>query len=577
MKPSKYIPLLLSLPPTHSAPTDSPHDADIPQSSYLGGTHNISPSDLPHFTHLWNHTFASTEKHWARPLVYTLRSTNRQIVFTASTENRIRTFDAATGELIHERQVQPAWPTGRAFCEQVGETIGVVGTGVVRVEDGSVFFFVKSYIEVPGGAAPPLNAVTYLYGVDLETLQDLPDFPLFVDGIPADNDARRVFLGGLMLQRPALLLLGDVLYAGFGGLCDGFNYTGTILTTNLRTLTTHTWTTISGPSSPHTQDWTAWHGGGAAGIWQAGMGLSSDGDSVFFTVDNGYFADTNTNLSSGAPQSGKSHTGILSETVTKIKLNEKEEEEEEADEDGQGGKGNNDGIELEDFFRPADFQLDSGQDIGSGSFALLPSFPFSTEKLSTMGIATSTNPKMYILNVQNLGGYRMGSNGTDHVLQTIPLEGEVFGGIGTYPLEGGYIYVNPGNAPLSAFKFTHPAAAAPSPPLPTTAAADSEDKEEEEKELFTLAGISPLPNPHYQFVGVPTVTSYEDQEGTGIVWVTDVERGLLAYRAVPENGSLVELPLPRVEGAVKYSRPVFGDGRVYMFDGRGRLIAMGVK
>lgn len=76
---------------------------------------------------------------------------------------------------------------------------------------------------VPGGAAPSLNAVAYLYAVYLDTLQDLYKFPLYVDDVPADNDVRKVFLGGLVLQRPALLLLGDVLYAGFGGLCDAFN------------------------------------------------------------------------------------------------------------------------------------------------------------------------------------------------------------------------------------------------------------------------------------------------------------------------------------------------------------------
>jgi hypothetical protein len=59
------------------------------------------------------------------------------------------------------------------------------------------------------------------------------------------------------------------------------------------------------------------------------------------------------------------------------------------------------------------------------------------------------------------------------------------------------------------------------------------------------------------------------------VWVTDVERGLLAYKAVPVNGSLVEFPLPKVDGAMKYSRPVFGDGRVYLVDGTGTLVALG--
>ena len=44
------------------SPSDSPQDSDIYQSSYLGGEHNIDPSDLPNFTQLWNATFNPDEK-----------------------------------------------------------------------------------------------------------------------------------------------------------------------------------------------------------------------------------------------------------------------------------------------------------------------------------------------------------------------------------------------------------------------------------------------------------------------------------------------------------------------------------
>lgn len=147
-----------------------------------------------------------------------------------------------------------------------------MGTPVIYREDGNeiAFFYVKSYIEdyrEPGGAYPPLNSVYYLYGVYLDTLQDLYKYPMIIDGQPSDNDMRKTFLGGLVLQRPALLLLGDVLYAGFGGLCDAFNYTGSIVAVNLATQSTYTWTTQAGNASLYSDDWTAWHGGGAGGIW----------------------------------------------------------------------------------------------------------------------------------------------------------------------------------------------------------------------------------------------------------------------------------------------------------------------
>jgi hypothetical protein len=45
-----------------SAPSDSPRDADIAQSGYVGGDHNIGPDSLSRFQHLWNITFQPDEK-----------------------------------------------------------------------------------------------------------------------------------------------------------------------------------------------------------------------------------------------------------------------------------------------------------------------------------------------------------------------------------------------------------------------------------------------------------------------------------------------------------------------------------
>ncbi|RYN61735.1 hypothetical protein AA0114_g430 [Alternaria tenuissima] len=44
------------------APSDSPQDSDIFQSSYLGGEHNIDPSELSQFTQIWNASFNADEK-----------------------------------------------------------------------------------------------------------------------------------------------------------------------------------------------------------------------------------------------------------------------------------------------------------------------------------------------------------------------------------------------------------------------------------------------------------------------------------------------------------------------------------
>ncbi|KAF2446727.1 hypothetical protein P171DRAFT_238152 [Karstenula rhodostoma CBS 690.94] len=521
---------LVSLPSlVISAPSDSPRDADIAQSGYVGGDHNIGPDSLSQFQHLWNITFKPDEKHYARPLVHTLAS-GKQILFTASTENIVRTIDATTGEILYERQVAPPWPMAGAHCETISKNLGIMGTPVIYPEYDVAFFFVKSYIDdyrVPGGANPPLNGVYYFYAVYLEGLGDVYKFPLFIDDVPADNDPRKIFLGGLVLQRPALLAVGDVVYAGFGGLCDAFNYTGTLVAININTRVVNRWVTQGGPASPWTSDWTMRHGGGAGGIWQSGMGLASDGQDVYFSIDNGGVTDTN---ASTTPIQGKSHQDALSDSTVRTSLNDS-------------------GVQLVDFFHPSD----AGRDIGSGGVSVLDPAVFKTSAVARIGVAAGRSAKMYVQDLDALGGYRTGANGSDAVLQTIHLPGEVFGGVGSYPLEGGYIYVRPGNASLAAYRFGLNSSTG----------------------LFALAGTAEAENAGWGGGGIPTVTSRKGEPGSGIVWVTDAARGLLAYKAVPVGGRLVELGVPKVDGAVRFGRPVFGDGRVYVVDGKDSLVALG--
>lgn len=55
------------------------------------------------------------------------------------------------------------------------------------------------------------------------------------------------------------------------------------------------------------------------------------------------------------------------------------------------------------------------------------------------------------------------------------------------------------------------------------------------------------------------------QPGTGILWITDVDSGLKAYKTVPDStGNLVRLNIPPTGGLNKFQRPGFGDGRLYV-------------
>jgi len=50
-----------------------------------------------------------------------------------------------------------------------------------------------------------------------------------MEGRNANNDNTRYFVGGTVLQRPGLAMVGNYVVAGFGGHCDNFNYTGMLI------------------------------------------------------------------------------------------------------------------------------------------------------------------------------------------------------------------------------------------------------------------------------------------------------------------------------------------------------------
>lgn len=96
---------------------------------------------------------------------------------------------------------------------------------------------------------------------------------------------------------------------------------------------------------------------------------------------------------------------------------------------------------LQDYFEPSDYMSADtfDLDIGSGGFSLLDPTVFVRPGVTRMGVTAGKNSKIYVLNALNLGGLDEGPGGKDASLQEIGLAGPVLGGMGSYPLEGGYI------------------------------------------------------------------------------------------------------------------------------------------
>jgi WSC domain len=253
---------------------------------------------------------------------------------------------------------------------------------------------------------------------------------------------------------------------------------------------------------------------------------------MFFATGNGYASQL-----SNVPVSGRQPPTSLEEAAVHMTIN------------GDGT------LTVVDFFMPWEKQALDGadKDLGTSPLEILPS-QFSCGVYQRIGVITGKSGKTYWINLDDMGGYRNGPNRLDAVIQVTQNENSVYAGAGVYPLEGGYIYINVIQFKTHVFKFSC------NNGIPS----------------FTQVADSPEKNAYILGVGHGTVTSLNDQPGTGLVWTSDIEgANLRIYNAVPEQGVLKLINSFVTAGTTKFTRPVFGNGIAYQGTTQGFLYAYG--
>lgn len=214
------------------------------------------------------------------------------------------------------------------------------------------------------------------YAVDVLDLTDRPGFPVLIDGHSADNDPIRYFIGGTVLQRPSLTMIGNVVYGTFGGHCDLFNYTGMIaaVSTVSGVGVTNLFAMEASPGAPPLTTDIMKQVGGKAGIWMSGMPPSTDGSRIFVVTGNGMGHENK-----DTPASGRSPLSTLDEVVANF--------------DVSGGKK----LALQDYFEPYEYiGMDAGdRDLGSGGVSLLDPTVFKgTNGVNRLGVTIGKNGKV---------------------------------------------------------------------------------------------------------------------------------------------------------------------------------------
>jgi hypothetical protein len=443
-------------------------------------------------------------------------------------EDRAYGLDPVTGEIRWEREfgtaVESADP--EIECEDLSPQIGITGTPVIDTETNIAYFVSNSYIT---GSTGPI--AWYMQAVELGSGREATGFPVEITG-EAQNLPGVKFVAPKELQRPALLLMNGVVYAGFGSHCDKAPYQG--------------WVTGVSTAGTLQTRWASAPDGGS--IWQSGGGLISDRPGqILFSTGNGPGTEAKAFPPPGP--GNKPPEGRLAEAVVRVEVQP------------------NATLKAIDFFSPYNNEyLDANDlDLGSAAPIALPSEYFGTPKTPELLLQASKEGTMYLLNRENLGGVAQGFEEKDAVVQTFPGNGGVWDGSAVWPGDGGFVYVpsvSPGGATggggnLRAFKYGV--------------------VEATDEPTLSLAATSPEVLSFGS--GSPIVTSDGTTSDTAVVWITwcptygCTETDLVAYEAVPHGGALQKLWSEPIGPADKFVRPDAAGGHIYVANSEGHVFA----
>ena len=462
---------------------------------------------------------------YAQPIV-----ASGTLIAATETDN-VYGLDPATGAVRWTVNLGAPWPAGVTVpgkswsCNDMspdGTTTPVIGVTSTPVYDpASGYVFLTSKVD---GGTYHESPKWYMHAVNPATGAEKPGFPVQIAGSPS-NDPSLVFDPVQEGQRPGLLLLNGVVYAGFGSLCDAGNWRGYVAGVSTAGKQTALWSDVAGSGSVD-----------GGGIWGSGAGLVADGAGhIFFATGN-----------NGSPPAGPGSAPppLLGESVVRLNVN------------GDGS------LSAGDFFSPSDANtLDTNdRDLGSGGPMALPD-SMGTAAIPHLMAESGKDGRIFLLNRDNLGGRGQGAGGGDAVVQTLgPYQG-CYCHPAAWPGDGGYIYYPSNGGPLTAFKYGLSGSGQPS---------------------LAQVGHGAF-NYSYLCEGSPLVTSTGTTSGSAVVWATrctDQKTGsgsyLVAYNAIPNaDGSMTQLYATPLPNLTKFNMPATDGGHVYVGTRTGRILAFG--
>lgn len=465
---------------------------------------------------------------YAQPLVVKQSAQSTGTLIVATEEDNVYGLDPVSGTQDWTTNLGTPWSSTVLGCGDLTPDLGVTSTPVYDANSNTVYVMAKDAPDGTDSTDPRWR----LHALDASTGAERAGWPVDIGGHP-DNDPTETFNTETAAQRPGLLLLDGVVYAGFASYCDYEPYNGYVVGVSTTKATqTALFTTEVGTDS------------GEGGIWQSGGGLVSDGSGqIIVTTGNG---DTSPVPPSNAPPTS------LEQAVVRLAVQP------------------NGTLKATDWFSPDARQVldEYDSDLGGAGPMAIPD-GYGTASHPHLLVQGGKNGLVYLLDRDHLGGLGQGPHGKDKALTVLG----PYNGMWSHPAfwggaDGAYVYTVESAGYLRALQLT---AKANGVPTLTSVATSS-----------TTFGFGS---------GSPVVTSDGDTSSSALVWVVSVDGSsgttpvLNAYNALPANGILQKVysaPLdppgvtdPTQAHGAKFTTVATDDGRVFVGTRDGEVFGFG--
>jgi hypothetical protein len=208
---------------------------------------------------------------YAQPL-YIEGGPSGPMIIAVTESNNVYALDAIDGSIIWQRNVGAPVPAADLNCSKL-DPMGITGTPIVDLASRALFL--DAMVTPDGGT----TIKHYIISLNVDTGAPNSGWPVDVE-IAAEYNGT-TFTAANQQQRPALGIVGNILYVAYGSMMDCDPYNGWLVGVPINNPATVTaWAAATSGDSRR------------GAIWGVG-GVASDGQNPFVTTGNTYNTGSN--------------------------------------------------------------------------------------------------------------------------------------------------------------------------------------------------------------------------------------------------------------------------------------------